>query len=172
MKIIGTGDIHFASQRPKNRTDDYLTTQKIKMLHILDRARALSGSEEVWVVFPGDVFNSPDAPYQLYGIWASLLNSYKTVKIFAVFGQHDLRYRTARENTPLHSLHASGFVHLLSEGAIRQIRQRKQNVSIYGASFGDSIPEIQHKKDFNILVIHEMIIDEKLWDSQEEYQLA
>jgi hypothetical protein len=65
-------------------------------------------------------------------------------------------------------------VHILGEEPAREMRplRLERNVSIYGASFGDPIPEIQHKKDFNILVIHEMIIDEKLWDGQEDYQLA
>lgn len=173
MKIIGTGDLHFASQRPKNRTDDYLTTQKMKMLHVLNHARSLSGNEEVWVAFPGDVFNSPDAPYQLYGIWASILNSYKTIKVFAVFGQHDLRYRTSRENTPLHALHQSGFIHILDDNRGQYVQADISiDVSIYGASFGDPIPEIHDEEDLNILVVHEMIIDEKLWDGQEEYKLA
>ena len=175
MKIIGTGDLHFISQRPRNRTDDYIQTQTEKLLYVMNYARSLR-EKEIFICFPGDVFNSPDAPYSLYQHWAQFLKGNPLVTIFVVFGQHDLRYRTAKENTPLYALHSSGFVHILDESPVHvkrsPIEKDYMNVSFYGASFGAPVPKIQEPKHFNVLVIHEMIIDEKLWDGQEEYTLA
>jgi hypothetical protein len=45
-------------------------------------------------------------------------------------------------------------------------------VDIYGSSFGEEIPEIEDPKKFSILVTHRMIVNEKLWEGQTDFQYA
>lgn len=171
MKIIAAGDLHFLLKRPANRLDDYLVTQTDKLTFILDYAEGLRGKslgkEGVVVAFPGDIFHSPEAPYLLFQHYAKILLTYPMIVKVAVWGQHDLRYRTSRENTPLYALAATGLIHLLGK-----IPLMIDDADFYGVSVGEPIPEILSKERYNVLVIHEMIIDDKLWPGQEDYKLA
>lgn len=152
MILTCTADWHNRSNRPKNRIDNFKEALLGKIRWILDQI--------VSILLAGDVFDSPFAPYSLTLEIMKLLQDYN-LYIFTVFGQHDLRYHTSKENTPLAILNQSGLTHNVGYNF-----NTKEGVAIYGSSFNEEIPKIVNRDCFNILLIHKMIVQDKLWAAQ------
>lgn len=171
MKILCTGDWHISEKTPENRTDDFLAEGLRKVKYILDYA---AKNKIHLILQPGDLTDSPFIPYTLFVQLSNLLFEYKEslFSLITIYGQHDLRYRR-KEKTPLFALNQmsdSNIFLLGNKGTSYEMGIER--VNIYGCSFGEQIPEIITSKQFNILLIHRMIIDEKLWAGQEEYITA
>ena len=166
MKILITGDWHLRLKRPLRRTDeDYYLVQREKVEQILKTALAEGAS---FILQPGDFFDSINTPYQVIVDYIDLFKKYK-VTIYAVYGQHDLRYHSANvANTPLGVMKAVGVVNAV--GLVIDTM-----FSIHGYSWNQPLLEkfeLDESK-FNILLLHKMIIDnEKLWTSQQDFTLA
>ena len=88
------------------------------------------------------------------------------IKVITVFGQHDLRFHSSDvRNTPLGVLQAAGVIQIAPNW--EPIYLLDNNVSIYGASWFEDIPEKMYDPDtFNILITHRMVLEEKIWDGQ------
>lgn len=170
MKLLITGDWHIRDTTPQRRIDDYWDTVRKKINFILD----LAVKEECKLILqPGDLFDSHRANDFLKSYVIHRVNERtkkKYLKILTVFGQHDLRYHSSNiGNTPLAVLHASKIIEIVGKDGFHF-----EEVSIYGASWYEEIPETVLDTDaFNILIMHKMVIEnEKLWEGQEDHKLG
>jgi DNA repair exonuclease SbcCD nuclease subunit len=173
-KFILTGDWHLDTNSPENRTDNYFQTQHSKIHFILNKAHQL---EAEYILQPGDFFNSHKANNYLLQHYIDLFMKWRpAVKIFTIYGQHDMRFHSSdRENTPLAVMKAAGLVQILGARPTI-ITGGAFPVYLYGCSWGEDIPVRQDSKvpgTTHILLIHKMIVkDEKLWEGQEDFMWA
>jgi len=143
--------------------ESYFETQAEKVKWLIKKAEE-EGAEAI--LQPGDFFDSPDVPLFVIQYYVNLLLE-SNMDVFTVFGQHDLRYHSKKkENTPLAVLLAAGVAILPYSGATGD------KWDIYGASWGEEVPEVKNKKMVNVLLMHKMIVKEKIWEGQEEYVYA
>ena len=165
MKVFCTGDWHITAHVPKKRLDNYVETQFNKVKQILEHA---SQYEDSAIVQPGDFFDTPTEPYWIINKYQELLSQYPNVKIFITYGQHDLRYHTHNfQNTPLYTFEANRSVtHPVSPIVM-------DNVVFHAAPWNSEIepPDRSNYPEgsVHVLMLHKMIIDEKLWDDQEHF---
>jgi len=164
MRLLILGDMHLSESKPKRRIDDYKQSQVEKVNSIIEIAEQYKVDITLQ---PGDLCDSHEFPDKFKTRWIKILK--KLPPIFSVPGQHDMRYHTGNiKNTPYG---------VLSEGVPFTVLDErpyvfKDNIYIYGAAWNKPIPKIITPDCFNILVIHKMIVIEKLWDDQEDYQVA
>ena len=167
MKILLMSDIHLRTSPTRNRIDNFLETQFSKLEWCFELAK-----KENCDLFlqGGDLFDSPRASDDLKRRLQSLLRKY-SINFCCIFGQHDVRFRQDNlDNTPLGVVESSGLISILSDTPAVF-----DNVHIYGASWGQPIPQIQDKNAFNVLVIHKMVIqneEDKIWHGQQNYSTA
>lgn len=167
MKFLVTGDWHIDKDKIKTRKDNVLATcidKLTQILKIADRKECRA------ILQPGDFFESHKTnDYLKQEIIRFLSVGHGDfTEIHTVFGQHDLRYHSSNVlNTPLKVLEASGVVNILTN---RPFVYPQAKVNIYGASWFEDIPEIdEHLEGFNILVLHKLIVDSKIWEGQEDH---
>lgn len=146
MRIFCISDLHLMARTPGWRNDSFPDTQTQKLKFILSY---LKEPEDVLLV-GGDFWDTPKIPFYVYAHYLPILFGQS---VFSVYGQHDLRYHTRRENTPLYALSQTDVVQIAEEKPI----WLDQNVNLYGASWDSDIPKIKNKDHFNILLIHRMI---------------
>ena len=164
MRALLTGDLHLTNKCPDNRKDDYEETAIRKFGSILNAA---NDNKCDCIIQPGDFSDSPGLSYDFFIKISSMIKLFGK-HVFICWGQHDLRYRT-RENTFLAALQeANHHLQILTKGPAIGF----MGVDIYGSSFGEEIPEIEDPKKFSILVTHRMIVNEKLWEGQTDFQYA
>ena len=167
MKIVCLGDLHLLWDKPIARRDDAHQVQKKKVKFVMDwamRHRAI-------VIQPGDFFDTARS-WHLTSAYSSFFSRYKHhdgVSVNAIFGQHDtyMYSERTRNATGLGVLIANDLVNLLNDEPTGF-----DGVHVYGASFGQDIPEVRDKDKLNVLAVHKMIVDEKLWPDQEDYIYA
>lgn len=167
MNILACGDQHLTNHKPKNRIDDFGATvmRKFRSELLIAAVRKCD-----YVIFPGDLFESHKENHGVVQQVMDILNDFPKLVILVVTGQHDRKYHNDDlSGTAFQTLIASGYFHLL--GA-EPFKTEWGNCDIYGASWKEDIPEIVNANATNILVTHRMVIDEKLWEAQEEYTRA
>jgi len=168
MKLLCLGDFHLNDKQPVNRIDDYWYCAKRKLEFALVTAKEKGASV---IIAPGDFTDSPSLSYSAYSDILSILKEHLSSKItmLSIFGQHDMRYRTL-ENTALSALEVAfantqEFRILIANDIVDM-----GNVSFYGSAYGGDIPDPVERDAFNVLIAHRMIIEEKLWNAQEDYE--
>lgn len=164
MKYLITGDWHITDKRPENRVDDYWVSLIKKLRFILSEANDYGVQA---ILQPGDFTDSPSLSYEAF---SDLTDELKFIvnPIITIWGQHDLRFRN-KSNTALRALSkALGFT-LLSQ--VESPKMRDKDVVIHGCSYDEEIP-IPEQGKFNILLIHKMIVEDKLWSQQEGHEWA
>lgn len=165
--LIGIlGDIHSQLSKPIQRCDDFVGAFWNKMYFIFDTF--IKNKVDI-ILQPGDFFNdygndSSSLIYQLIVFFKKY-----TMHLYCIYGQHDLRFHnTHLPDIPLNILNEIGLVHIIDN-----YLKLDENVNLYGASFECEIPKIKKKNEFNILMIHDMIIKNKeLWNGQTHYSKA
>ena len=170
MKAGVFGDTHLTSRGPSRRLDLYFDTQIEKINQGLDIFEA----EECTHIFQvGDMFESPDISNHVISTLITLLRK-REVKIYCCYGQHDISGHSAStlKRSPLKVLESAGVVKILSEEPIElhgwySSSTDKRYVNVYGASFGEPVPEVNPDDPYNILVTHRMIGDKSLYPGQE-----
>jgi hypothetical protein len=120
------------------------------------------------VLLPGDLTDHSRLPYYIVDYYVRLFKSYEEVTILAVQGQHDMLYHVEAANTPYSLMDAAEAI-IAIEGTDRQ---SITNIGISGVSFNREISDTACKSQINILLIHKMFVDDKLWEGQEEYERA
>jgi len=159
MKIALISDIHLLWQNPVARLDNLVEAQFSKLSYVLDWCR----NNDVILLQAGDFNDRPRS-------WAGLpqiitfLKRYG-VKIYCVAGQHDyyMYSEESRPSTTLGILNEIELVKILNE---KFIGLEGEDIFLYGCSFGEKIPEIRDRGDFNILVIHVPIAENPLFPNQ------
>lgn len=169
MKILISGDWHFTLKQPGSRRDTILDVFYDKLSQICNLVK----NHDIDVLIqPGDMFDSHKANDETKSCLISVLNNHfqkDLTEIFTVYGQHDLRYHQSNViNTPLHLLHSAQYLTVLNPKPL-QYDDGKNRIDFYGASWNEEIPQPTHKDNFNILVMHKMVISEKLWQKQEDF---
>jgi len=169
MKILITGDWHLTDKVPERRTDDYTAALERKMDFIFDVCEKYNCSI---ILQPGDVFDHHSCSYQCINTWIEKLKSNMDRHnrfIYAVFGQHDLRYHSSNKlNTPLKVMDAAEAVTILETENFK-----RAGVHLYGCNWNEELPKPERKQGVHILVVHRMIIkNKKLWEGQEEFDVS
>lgn len=166
MKILILGDLHFTIKQPGSRLDDIREVFHEKIREICNLAQR----EKVDVVVqPGDFFDSHKANDESKSTIIGILNQYfpTETKLLTIFGQHDQRFHQANVlNTPLHLLASANYVEILNR---IPFNYPSWIVDFYGASWNEEIPEPENTNNFNVLVLHRMVIKNKLWEQQEDF---
>jgi DNA repair exonuclease SbcCD nuclease subunit len=142
MKLVLVSDIHLLSKRPSGRIDSILSSQWDKLRFIFETANSLDGI----IIQAGDLFDKP-RDWEILSKFISLKNEFPNVKLFSVYGQHDMYYRTTDSVCNMSLLQKLGMVEILS-----QTPYYLQEHSLYGSSFGEYVPAPNRSKP--ILVIH------------------
>ena len=163
MKIGCLGDLHLRATKPMQRIDDYYTTQFEKLEQAFEHFKF---AEVDFILQPGDFFNSygREPYYHLYDVFA-FISRYE-IPIYIVLGQHDIKFHDLKSNDlPIRILVTTEAVELLSDWPIQ-----KGKTFLYGASWGNKIPEKVQEEGIHVLVMHKMVINgEKLWHEQTDY---
>ena len=168
MKILACGDLHITKKTPENRLDDYYQTILDKFGFLLKTAKE-EGVE--LILQPGDLFDSPSVTYDVTGtISKMILNTIDSSDVQAflsIVGQHDIWFHNRDNiNTPHYMLRSSESIQVPNPC------YSCKSVDVYGAPWESPIPEIETDSQFNVLLIHEMIVKNKknlIWSGQEEY---
>ncbi len=161
MRFLATSDLHMVSGKmPVGRLDNYYETQFEKLEFVFKYAY----DNGCAILQAGDFFDSPRNWYLLEDI-LKLFNKYP-VDFFNVFGQHDTYMYSveSRGSTNLGIMHGAGKIKLLNH--IGHTFE-KGSIGIYGASWGEEIPEPFGIEDFTILVIHAGIGTNSLFPGHE-----
>jgi len=171
MKFLLTGDWHIRERNSRSRTN-VVAAVFHKVEHILQRAT----EEEVDAILqPGDFFDTSKPSWSLFGGVVSLLEKYEVGKRFQILtipGQHDQENHLADiKNTPIGLLERLGYVKIPTATPITM-----GNYKVYGAGWGADIPtpvlRATKQPPKTILLTHRMVIDEKLWNKQEDFDRA
>ena len=162
FNILLTGDWHLTPKTPENRTDNFRET----CLRKVECLRKIAADYDVkFVIQPGDLFDNHTVPNEfMVEVISAVAFFGEHIPILTVYGQHDLRYRN-RGNTSLDVLDAALNNLIILNG----LYEYDDCIAVYGASYGEEIPEIVPGKALNILVLHRMIVDEKIWEEQKEF---
>lgn len=174
MRLLLTADWQLTDKQIERRIDNYPESQLEKVKYILAYAHV---NNVFAILHAGDMFDSAKSSHNLVQQYISILKSpvnKKSIPFYVIFGQHDMRYRSENiENTPIKVLESAGVVKILKqirhEHVDKQIdSKRNLFVDIYSVWFGQELPRIMDRDSFNILVIHKMIVDTKLWRTQDD----
>ena len=162
MKFLICGDLHITNKTPENRIDNYFETQFNKIKWIITLANTLNS----FLIFPGDVFDSYKQSNFVLQTYISLFATAK-YPIFAIFGQHDMKYHSIeKEDTPLAVLEAANVLTIVK-------KETEEDIIIYGVSFEEEITSIEKQSKFTLLLTHQMIIhNDKIWNDQVGYIYA
>lgn len=161
-KLILVGDVHARSTSPLRRKDDFQKTHRQKLAQVL----ALGNKYEAPLLLTGDVFDAKSLTLATLIDYLMIFASYKH-GIYAAPGNHDL-YGTSLasvERSPIGVLTAAGVVKLL--GHIPT--QIYDDVLVCGHSYMHDGKPAPVPGFHNILVTHEMILEDKLWREQEDF---
>jgi DNA repair exonuclease SbcCD nuclease subunit len=165
MKFLILGDLHITNKNPDNRLDAFPLTQRHKIDNIFDVAQ----EEGVKAILqPGDLFDHYHMPDIVKREWILYFRE-KGIPVLTIPGQHDMRYHSSNiENTPMGVLDASEAVRILSNTFPYVFIEKDYTVQIYGAGWNAEIPEIVDTSAINILLIHKLIVQEKIWEGQKD----
>ena len=162
MRIALMGDLHLRDTVPKGRMDQYDKVLMNKFKFILSTC----DKHKIKVLIqPGDFFESVAASVHVMRQAAALLMAHK-VKVYVVYGQHDLRYHaSSTENVPLRLFEDFNLVKRLLpfNGTLLSPLTEEKRVLAWGSSWNEKEPKGLNPKDINIWATHRMVIDnEKL----------
>lgn len=159
MRIACCGDQHITSRKPANRTDDYFATVLNKFKQELQIAH--EGQCDL-IALPGDVFDTYKENHLVVQSIVDIIKK-QSIPIMLVAGQHDQQFHNPDlKGTALGTLLQHPNIYLLNG-----FNSGFMGLDFYGASWNEEIPTIVNPKKLNVLVLHKMIVDEKLWAAQE-----
>lgn len=170
MRFILLSDLHLMWDSPVGRLDNIWVAQKSKLKYVLDEwAR---DRRNTIVLQAGDFFDRPRNWYLLAEI-VSLLREYKA-PIFCVYGNpyHDGHTHLGSRATSLGVLEKAGLVEILGKESVYYDLGEAGMWHLWGAGYGELLPVPPEECDYNILVVHRMVVGRKIWAGQKNYELA
>jgi DNA repair exonuclease SbcCD nuclease subunit len=164
MKIGLISDLHLLSKTPEQRCDNILEHQWTKFREVLSICKKEGINH---LLQAGDFFDKP-RDWETLHQTISLLQSFPSVRIYCVEGQHDRYMRNDDTVTNLSLLHRLGLVTILKNSI------EFGQFDVHGVNFEDgmdidkTLNEIELNTDnYNILVIHAPISDAPLFPGHE-----
>lgn len=163
MKIAIISDLHLVADSPIGRIDNASATGLIKLGYMLNYCQ----SKGIKAILQAGDFTDKPRSWALLPLIIKVLRRYKKVKIYSVFGQHDLymRNKQNRWSTMLGVLARTGLVTILNEEPHTLLAEDDISIKLFGCSLDDEplrYPNIP-KNCRSILVIHAPIADHKLY---------
>lgn len=172
MKFLFVTDTHITAKTPSSRQDDIKVTIAEKFKEIGEIIK----EEDVDVVLHGgDFFNTPEVSNNSTGDIGEILKSYN-VPIYVTPGSHDLYGYSTKTlgNTKLGLLNKLGVINILSrETGQLKLTEGDLTIGIEGQEFSSEIDENTLEDyrvdtlhcDYNILVIHSMLLENKFFEN-------
>ncbi len=161
MKLLLIGDGHITDIKPERRKDEnFLATGLSK----IDQARMIGERNNCDIAIQvGDIGETPRISRRAIAELIECLSRF-IIPFYSICGQHDITGHTMKTyDDCAHRVLASAKVtKLLSFNPVM-----KNNIHIYGASFGEAIPKVLDSTKYNILVIHAMIGNDLLYPGQD-----
>lgn len=166
MNVLVVGDPHWRSTAPARRIDDFVEAQYRKTCTVRD----LANKHKAVTVLLGDLFDTDASTNQTIIRYMKLLRTFEG-PVLALPGNHDVY------GANLETLKRSAYGVLEAAGVIERIdhapRRLAKGVYIVGHTYMHADkPKPVRGAALNILATHEMVIGEKIWREQEEYELA
>lgn len=159
-----SADYHITAKTPETRIDDY-TEAILEKFQIANDLFENEGC--TYVLNAGDFWDSEKEPYWLVNWMIDYFRNKMWARnnwFLTVAGQHDQVNHTKNlENTPYQTLVASGCITHLTGTPL----QPEPGTHIYGMSWGEKTPKIINPDGVNILVCHDLLVKEKIWEGQE-----
>jgi hypothetical protein len=149
MKFLCLSDIHLVAKNPRCRKDDLTKKQFEK----LDFVFGYAEKNDCIILQAGDFFDKPRSFFVL-SEFIKLRRQYESVKLFSVFGQHDMLYRT-KENTNAYISGLIGYIDWL-DNKTADIG----NVAVAGCSWGS---DFYKNTKTDVLLIHAPIACKASW---------
>ncbi len=165
-------DFHGTHETPRCRTDDFPEVQKNKFLQILD-IFDMNGCKHV--LSAGDFWDSTKIPYRTVNWYlGTLVKKWCGFTIYSVAGQHEqINHTMNLDNSPYQTMISGGvFHHLGKEPYVFVDPVTQQDIHFYGKSWGEDVPAILDDKAFNVLVNHDTLVVEKIWEGQKDPKYA
>lgn len=170
MKIAMISDIHLMEHTPKSRLDNVPEAQIAK---ILEMAEWCNDNKVDLVLLGGDIFETAYS-------WHMLSPAIKAFGLFkaeirAVFGNHDLLYHNMKNyhKTPLYALSVAldnfGILGEEPEIFAGTSIDDHEDIELCGGHWELDYVKPKINDSYKILLVHEMVIDQKLWEGQEGY---
>lgn len=165
FKLAILGDLHLRHKTPEGRTDDNFLDTQIRKLDFVFYTAKDKGCD--LVVQPGDFFDRHNPASSTKIAIASLLKKYN-IPLICVAGQHDMVGHSLQsiQQGELKFLEVSGLLKIATSEPIYCANTNHSLVlSIYGASYGQEIPELKPNESeyTSILLIHKQIGRNKLF---------
>lgn len=165
MKIAVLSDVHLRATKPTYRVEGFVDQQFTQLDQMVDELNE-AGIE--LLLLAGDVFESAHE----WKILARTIKAFKRFKgeINAIWGNHDLinhNYNSIGQ-TPLYALEEA-----LDNFCLLPARKAcftKDGVDVYAGHWEQPIVQPIDDDNYKILLVHTMVIDEKLWHDQEHYE--
>ena len=142
VNLLACGDIHAEKNNPQFRIDDYWGTCQNKLVWIVDKANKCNAR----ILVAGDLFNTSRVTPDVTNVVMAILQEAIHIP-YVVAGQHDLRYHTSMEKTPIFTLALAGTVRII-QGVYKNFT---------GAGFEEYIPT--SKNEF--LITHTCITEKE-----------
>lgn len=158
MKFLLLSDMHLTEKSPTCRTDDIFVEQFKKLEYVFNfvRDNGFNLENQCPILQAGDLFHKPRSWKCLHKlIW--LMNQYEYLDIYCVAGQHDMYMRTD-ESTALSILMETDRITRIDDDS-GFVSFCHHDIHLYGAGWGDCIPEVEDPLKTNILIIHAPITD-------------
>jgi DNA repair exonuclease SbcCD nuclease subunit len=165
MKLLICGDLHLSNKTPQRRTDDFRETSIKKFRFLLQTAK----DQKVDLILqPGDFTYSPLLTWSFFNEIIEEINRFK-INMEVIAGQHDLLYRT-KGNTALDAIACACPTLNLCNYTKPSVKY-EGIAAVYASAFGEPLPKImRNEEELNILLTHRMVVDKKLWASQENFE--
>lgn len=171
--ILYVGDLHARTTTPASRVDDFRAAQRTKLDAIFEISRELRAP----IVFTGDLFDRPDPPYALVTELCELFLKHAGAGIYTVPGNHDVYGAT------LQTLHRSALGVMVAARAVALLQPDLPHtletpfgysVNLYGSSYmhptqPKAPPLKKLKREWNVLVTHEMVLADRLYREPDEF---
>jgi DNA repair exonuclease SbcCD nuclease subunit len=159
MNFILCSDWHGTMKNPISRLDEIGEAFFKKLEFLYEQAQ----SHQACILQAGDMGHRPREWYFLAPFSGFLKKWQGVVKLFTVYGQHDCYlYSEAKQATTMGILRRAGLLNVLGNEPVRE-----GNIALYGCSWGEQVPKVESKTDFNILVTHAPVSDAAIYPGQE-----
>lgn len=176
IRFIVCGDLHFRSENPRNRKDNYEDAMLSKLLEVFQLAKEHQAAA---IIIPGDIFDTANVGLKTIAKLGFCLNTWideYNTQVLVVSGNHDLPAgnKAALERTPFGLLSKFGFLWNLEDENFEMhfnFNQEKgfKYLSISGCGFDFQTDTTEGAEQFNTLgdndedtilihVVHSMLL--------------